>query len=372
MKEEIKDPGQELIEIDEQGNQVEKVKADKKTKSNYIYKFISAIIIFILILCACYYFFYYKKNNKNVFDEKILKNLKLKNRVIFGPSSHTVKNIEPVAKNDVALVITEGATVSDFTPWNLQPEGSFRIDSDEYIPEIKKLADAVHKYNSYILLGLGHQGMLAVEPPIYSPSGGNGLLKKELESKPMTKDEILRIEDKFVEAALRAKKAGFDGVEIHGAQYSLISLFLSQIFNKRTDEYGGSDENRARFIVEIVKKVRKAIGNDMIISAKIDCTDENYGFSESGFLTAGKELEKAGLDLIEASGPNPIRDGDMFFYEETKKLAENLNIPVICLGGIKTYDHADYILKNSKIEYIGMARALLKQPDIVKKWQANK
>ena len=91
MKEEIKDPGQELIEIDEQGNQVEKVKADKKTKSNYIYKFISAIIIFILILCACYYFFYYKKNNKNVFDEKILKNLKLKNRVIFGPSSHTVK-----------------------------------------------------------------------------------------------------------------------------------------------------------------------------------------------------------------------------------------------------------------------------------------
>ena len=188
----------------------------------------------------------------------------------------------------------------------------------------------------------------------------------------MTKEEIIRIEDKYVEAALRAKKAGFNGVEIHGAQYSLISLFLSKIFNKRTDEYGGSDENRARFIVEIVKKVRKAIGNDMIISAKIDCTDENYGFSESGFLTAGKELEKAGLDLIETSGPNPTRDGDMFFYEETKKLAENLNIPVICLGGIKTYEHANYILKNSKIEYIAMSRALLKQPDIVKKWQANK
>ena len=93
----------------------------------------------------------------------------------------------------------------------------------------------------------------------------------------MTKDDLLKIDDNFVQAAIRAKKAGFDGVEIHGGQLVLISSFHSINFNKRKDEYGGNDENRARFIIEIVKKIREAIGDDMIISSKIDCTDENKG-----------------------------------------------------------------------------------------------
>ena len=372
MKEEKKDKGEELIDVDEKGNPIENKKQEKKSKSNSLYKIVIIVFLCILILCCCYYVFYYKKNNKNVFDETTLKNLKLKNRVFLGPISHSIQKIEEAVKNDVALVITEGSVVSDYTPWNLQPEGPFRIDSDEYIPEIKKLADIVHKYNSYILLDLVHQGLAGVEPPIYSPSGGKGLLNKELDSKAMTIEDILRIEEKYVQAALRAKKAGFDGVEIHGGQFSLLSLFSSQLFNKRTDNYGGNDENRARFMVEIVKKVREAIGNDMIISAKIDGTDENFGFTESGFLTLGKELEKAGLDLVEVSGPNPSRDGEMFFYEPTKKLAEILKIPVICLGGIKTYEQADYILKNSKIEYIGMSRALMKEPNLVRIWNNNK
>ena len=82
-----------------------------------------------------------------------------------------------------------------------------------------------------------------------------------------------------------------------------------------------------------------------------------------------KALEEAGLDLMEVSGPNPIRQGeDPFFYEATKKIAEIVKIPVICIGGIKNYEQADFILKNSNIEYIAMSRELLKQPDIVKKW----
>ena len=314
-----------------------------------------------------------EKKNKSVFDETTLKNLKLKSRVFLGPSTHNAEKIENIVKNDVALVLTEGSIVGDFTLSNLQPEGPFRIDSDEYIPDIKKLSDIAHKYNSYILLDLVHQGLGATEQPAYSPSGDKGLLNKDLQSKAMTKDDILRIQDYFVQGAIRAKKAGYDGVEIHGAQLSLVSLFSSTKFNRRNDEYGGSDENRSRFIVEIVKKIREAIGNDMIISAKIDSVDEQFGFTESGFLTLGKALEKAGLDLIEISGPNPIRTGeDPYFYNDTKKLAEIINIPVICIGGIKKYEQADFILKNSKIEYIAMSRELLKQPDIVKKWVLNK
>ena len=319
-------------------------------------------------------FFVLKKITKTVFDETTLKNLKLKNRVFFGPISHTAERIENIVKNNVALVITEGAIVGDYTFTKLQPEGPFRIDSDEYIPDIKKLVDAAHKHNSYILLDLVHQGLYSVEQPIYSPSGDKGLINKELQSKEMTKEDILRIQDYFVQGAIRAKKAGYDGVEIHGAQLNLVSLFCSAKFNRRTDEYGGSDENRARFIAEIAQKIRKAIGDDMIISAKIDCTDEAHGFTESGFITTAKALEKAGIDLMEISGPTAVRTGggDPYFYNETKKIAEILKIPIICIGGIKTYEQADYILKNSKIEYIAMSRGLLKQPDIVKKWYLNK
>ena len=83
----------------------------------------------------------------------------------------------------------------------------------------------------------------------------------------------------------------------------------------------GSDENRARFILEIYTKIRQAIGDEMIISAKIDCVNEEHGYTESGFITIAKALEKAGLDIMEVSGPNPHRSGnDPYFYEDTKKL----------------------------------------------------
>ena len=364
---------EELVEVDEKGNPIEEPKKEKKEKSYSTYKVVLGIILCLIILVSCYFYFNYKKNNKSIFDETTLKNLKLKNRVFFGPICHVPEKIENIVKNDVALVITEGAVVGDYTFSKLQPDGPFRIDSDEFIPDIKKLPAVVHKYNSYILLDLVHQGLISVEQPVYSPSGDKGLINKEIQSKAMTKDDIVRIQDYFVQGALRAKKAGYDGIEIHGAQLTLVSLFSSKKYNRRTDEYGGSDENRARFIVEIVKKIRKAVGNDFIISAKIDSTDEENGFTESGFITLGKALEEAGLDLMEISGPNPIRTGkDPYFYNDTKKLADILKIPIICIGGISKYEQADYIVKNSNIEYIAMSRELLKHPDIVKQWYLNK
>ena len=90
----------------------------------------------------------------------------------------------------------------------------------------------------------------------------------------MTKEDILRFQDAFVQGDIRAKKAGYDGIEIHGTQLSLVSLFSTKKYNRRTDKYGGSDENRSRFIEEIAKKIREAMGNKFIISANIDGSDE--------------------------------------------------------------------------------------------------
>ena len=105
----------------------------------------------------------------------------------------------------------------------------------------------------------------------------------------------------------------------------------------------------------------------MIISAKIDIICEQHGFTKNGFMTIAKVLENAILDLIEISGLNQNRNGDEpYFYNDTKKIAEILNIPVICFGGIKNQEQVDFILKNSKIQYVALCRELMKQPDIVK------
>jgi len=368
MTDKPENPGKELLDMDEKGNPIEKEESEntKKVSSN-IYKYGGIIVIIILLLGLCYYFLNKNTSNKDVFDETTLKNLKLKNRVFFGAIIHDLQKIEKIAQNDVALIITDGAIVGDI-PEN---EKLFRVDKDEYIEELKKFPETVHKYNSYILLDLVHLGLHSPFEPIYSPSGDK-TLQKGIQSKEMTKEDILRVQDFFVQGAIRAKKAGFDGIEIHAGHLTLCSSFLSKKFNRRNDDYGGSDEKRARFLVEIAKKIREAIGNDMLIFAKIDGVDEEFGFTESGFLTAGTMLEEAGVDLIEVSGANPIKTGDIYFYNDTKKLAERLNIPVTCIGGIKAYEHADYVLKNSKIEYVGLSRTLLKEPDFIKKWPRNK
>ena len=372
MKEDKNQSGEELVDIDEKGNPIEKEEVIKKKGSSNICKYILFIIIILLLLGLCSFSLIKKNDKKGVFEPTTLKHLKLKNRVFCGAITYDFQKIETLVQNDVALVVTGGAQVADFSRIPIVKEEAFRIDSDEYIEDLKKLPELVHKYNSYILLDLVYLGLLGTKEPIYSPSGGKGFFLKDVESKAMTKEDILRIQDYFVQAAIRAKKAGFDGVEIHSGQLNLISSFFSKIFNRRTDEYGGSDENRARFLVEIIKKIREAIGDDMIISAKIDSTDEEKGYTESGFLTAGKCLEEAGVDLIEVTGPMPCKDGDIYFYNDTKKLAETLKIPVTCIGGVRTYELADYVLKNSKIEFVALSRTLMKEPDLIRKWHKNK
>jgi 2,4-dienoyl-CoA reductase-like NADH-dependent reductase (Old Yellow Enzyme family) len=135
------------------------------------------------------------------------------------------------------------------------------------------------------MVQLIHNGMntFATEEKIYGPSKGK-LLNQDRNSVELTKDDILRIENDFVNAAIRAKKAGFDGIEIHSGHLYLLSEFLTPKYNKRTDEYGGNDENRARMLVEIIKKIRKAIGDDIVLSVKIDSeNDENDGITKKDF-----------------------------------------------------------------------------------------
>ena len=325
------------------------------------------------------------EKKKDIFDKTQIKKMKLKNRLFRGSvgdfcflknghiTEEGLKLYEKLSDDGVGTIFTGYTTVSDYDQF--ENSGVFRIDKDEYIEEYKKLTSLVHKNNANILMQLVHLGGQTTSNVeiTYSPSPYVHPETKKT-SKEMSKEDILRIEDDFVKAAIRAKKSGFDGVEIHGAHFYLISEFLSPAFNKRNDEYGGNNENRARILVEIIEKMRKAVGNDFIISLKINCDDNiENGITEEGFIVACKLAEKAGVDIIQVSGMEWLKvkpkEKSPVFFERTKKIAEILNIPIILIGNVRDVDTIQNTLNNSKIEYVGLARPLICELDLVKKWK---
>ena len=333
--------------------------------------------LIIFISCSCNL---RVLKQKTLFDETHIKSMKLKNRVFRSSiidnslinghlTEECLKIYDELSKNEVGTILTGATIVSDYN--QMDNLNVMRIDKDEYIEEYKKLTNIVHKNRANILMQMNHAGINteANDKIIYGPSVVK-LITQDRNCIEMTKEDILRVEKDFVDGAVRAQKAGFDGIEILAGHLYLISNFLSPLFNKRTDEYGGNDENRSRFLVEIIQNMRKAVGNDFIIVIKINSEDGNEnGISEQGFLTACKLAEKAGADAIEVSGTNFKKGKPPVFYEISKKLADYINIPVILLGEVRDLDTIDFVLNNSKIEYIGLARPLLCEPDIVKRWK---
>ena len=220
---------------------------------------------------------------------------------------------------------------------------------------------------------LVHIGMNVMTKPdvVFAPSS-LPIPNQNRNSKEMTKEDILRIENSFAEAALRAKKAGFDGVEIHAAHFYLVSEFLSPLFNKRNDEYGGSDENRARFLVEIINKVREKVGKDYIVGIKINSEDgDKNGITEEGFITACLMAEKAGIDFIQISGIRWLseRTKTPIYAEAGIKLSQKLKIPIIVTAGARNVDELNEILNKSNIQYFGIVRPLICESNIVKRWK---
>ena len=236
------------------------------------------IHLFLSIICLAQ-FHSLSETKKDLFDQTQFKYLKLKNRVFKAAmvdcgswengklGQNLIKRYDELSKNEIGTIIT-GTILVDSPPGF---EAMCRIDNDAYIEEYKKLTDLVHKNGANIIAQL--HTMRDLDIPV---------------------DEIHRIADLFADAAIRAKKAGFDGIEVCANHHVTLSQFLSPMFNHRTDEYGGSDENRARFVIEIIKKIREKIGNEYIILLKINSEDDDpNGITPEGFITACKLAEQA-------------------------------------------------------------------------------
>ncbi len=338
---------------------------------------------------------------KTLFDETKLKGLKLRNRLIkaavwenmASEDGHMTEKLfgvyEQAAKGGVGTILTGYAYVIEEEHPNPHMMG---IYDDGFITEYRKLTQMVHKHNTNIIMQLVYGGSMTMLKPPSPKIWGPSAVRNEMSGITpceMTKQDINTLVDAFKKAAARAKKAGFDGIELHAAHGYLLSQFLCPHYNKRKDEYGGSIENRVRIISEIVEAIRSETGENFLIFAKINSED----FMEDGLtgeesITAVQILERAGLDAAEVSGgilsdpgvmknnlsslrPVLRREQESFFREHAAKLAEAVTIPVILTGGNRHFDVMEDILNGTNISYFALARPLICEPDLVKAWESG-
>jgi 2,4-dienoyl-CoA reductase-like NADH-dependent reductase (Old Yellow Enzyme family) len=201
----------------------------------------------------------------------------------------------------------------------------------------------------------------------------------------MTIEDIKETVDAFGKAGERACSAGFDGVQIHAAHSYLLSQFLSPAYNHRGDAYGGSIENRAKILLEVVQAIRERVGEDYPLLVKMNSRD----FLEGGLdledsLQAGAMLKEAGVDAIEVSGGTfasedlmPIRRGivtegdEAYFKAEARAFKERLDIPIILVGGIRSFSIAEKIVDDHSADYISMCRPFIREPGLINRWQSG-
>ena len=210
--------------------------------------------------------------------------------------------------------------------------------------------------------------------PSAVPNPATGLVPREA-----SPADLARIASQFADAAARAKRWGFDGVEVHVAHGYLLGQFLSPFFNRRTDEYGGSIENRARFACECIAAVREAVGDGFPIFAKLNSSDKRDGSTglveEDSLVVAGMLID-AGASAIEVSGDwHAFNAGDAFdgpfFGGYGARLARMIDAPVIVTGGWRDPRKAERYLDETSVAAIGMSRPLICEPDLPLKWESG-
>ncbi|MCX8118844.1 MAG: NADH:flavin oxidoreductase [Desulfobacterota bacterium] len=330
---------------------------------------------------------------RHLFETTWIKGLQLPNRFVRSAtwegmatpkgavSPKLVETMIRLARGGVGLIITGHAYV--------RPEGQaspfqLGIHQDDLVHGLQEMTQAVHAQGGKIVLQLSHAGRFAWREGIGRPPlvvSGDGSSSSPVEE--LTKPAIQELVQAFAEAARRAKTAGFDGIQIHSAHGYLLNQFLSPAFNRRQDEYGGDLRNRVRVHLEICEALRKVVGEDYPILIKLNGRDfiEN-GLSLEESVQIGKILARGGIDAIELSGGmiiagkfSPSRQGidsrekEAYFQEEAKVMRGEVGIPLILVGGIRSFEVAEKLLQDGVADYISMSRPLIRDPDLILRWK---
>ena len=326
---------------------------------------------------------------KKIFEPLTIRRMTMKNRIMMTPMGTNygeqsgemsflhINYYEQRAKGGTGLIMIENASVDS-------PEGSngttqLRIDHDNYLPRLFKLTETIHKHGTCIGIQINHAGASAqsartnMQPVSASdvPSKAGGEIPR-----PLAKDEILRIVKKYGEAAKRAQVAGFDCVEIHAGHSYLLSQFLSPTTNKRTDEFGGSAENRARFAKLVVEEVRKQVGPFFPIFVRISADEKAEGGNTLEDTLDYLQYFQEEVDVFDVScglnsslqyqiDANYLPDGWRSYM--AKAVKERYGKPCVTTGNIRDPKVANDILEKGDADIIGMGRGLIADPEWVNK-----
>jgi 2,4-dienoyl-CoA reductase-like NADH-dependent reductase (Old Yellow Enzyme family) len=318
---------------------------------------------------------------KTLFDETRLGKMTLKNRFIRAAVGETTSDgrvnedilqlYQKLALGGAGTLIT-GFTLVD------EAEKNFRLLAlydDSFREGHKALTELVHKCGANIILQLVYVGSYVMGEisgmTILAPSAVENLNTKVM-PREITVPQIEAIQEKFAAAALRAKNVGYDGVEIHAAHGFLLSQFMTPYYNRRVDLYGGSTRNRARMARETYRAIRESVGDDFPVFIKVNVNDgfENeVAFDDVLYLC--NELAKARIDAIEISGAfNRFpKDATSFFKKEAEQIAAENETKVILTGGNRDFEEMTEIVNTTGIEYFGMARPLMKEPDLINRFR---
>ena len=247
--------------------------------------------------------------------------------------------------------------------------GQVSIAGDEMIQGLAKLARVIKGSGTLAVVQMNHAGSCTSTEVTGTPLMGASPVMNPRQGgvpKEMTKAEIADVVAGFGAAAERGKVAGYDGVEIHSAHSYLLNQFYSPLTNLRTDEYGGSLENRIRIHLEVIEAVRKAVGKDYPIFLRLGACDHMEGGNQTeDAVKAAKAFEAAGVDVLDISGGmcgyvNPESKSAGYFGAESKAVKAAVKIPVICTGGIKEPQEVEQLLEDGYGDLIGVGRTVMK------------
>jgi 2,4-dienoyl-CoA reductase-like NADH-dependent reductase (Old Yellow Enzyme family) len=289
-----------------------------------------------------------------------------------------------LAEGEVGLIITSHAYVRK--DGQAGPR-QLAIYDDKFIPALSRMVKEVHGSGGKIVAQIAHAGLFAnpklsgVPPVCLSNIGGYG----ETQRHEMSSDELSAIADDYAMAALRARRAGFDGIQIHAAHGYLLSQSLSPRFNQRKDRYGGDLEGRARLLLQVIKLTRERAGKDFPVLIKMNSSDylEN-GLEREDAIKIAALASESGVCAVEVSGGTVVsgelspsrlkilsQDREAYFREASRAFKERIPVPVILVGGIRSFDLAERLVLEKVCDLISLCRPLIREPELISRWRAG-
>ena len=333
-----------------------------------------------------------------LFESTTINGMTLKNRFVRSATFEGMADTDGACTPQLTNLMTElakgnvGLIISGYAYVNQQGKsrrGQLAVSAEELIPGLAQMTDAVHKESGKIVMQIAHAGCNSFVIPAGEKALGPSAMEmpQGCSCREMTKAEISETIEDFVKAAVRAKKSGFDGVQLHAAHGYFLSQFLSSFYNKRTDEYGGSLENRARVVLATLRGIRSAVGDNFPVLIKINSDDFlKGGFTKNEMVQVAATLEKEGIDAIEVSGGTHLSpseysfsrktgvvstDKELYFRDAARLYKDKINVPLLLVGGIRSYDVAEQVVNEGLADYISLCRPLIREPHLIRRWQSG-